>query len=80
LHAWQCLCICPARELARQLYEVITEMGKFTGIKVFLAVKDGVYYPPDPLFALYLACVAPFLCSWRKTLHVHGTNLVGVGW
>lgn len=36
----QCLCICPARELARQLYEVITEMGKFTGIKVFLAVKD----------------------------------------
>ncbi|ELR19667.1 ATPdependent RNA helicase DBP5, putative [Acanthamoeba castellanii str. Neff] len=36
----QCLCICPARELARQLFEVITEMGKFTNIKTFLAVKD----------------------------------------
>ncbi len=56
----QCLCICPARELARQLFEVITEMGKFTNIKTFLAVKDGTstsYLPIPSARATY--CSTP---------------------
>lgn len=39
--SYQCICMCPARELARQLAEEIVKMGKFTQIKTFLAVKDG---------------------------------------
>jgi len=36
----QALCICPTRELSRQLHDVIREIGKFTDIEPFLAVKD----------------------------------------
>lgn len=36
----QALCIVPTRELARQIESVIMSMGKFTPIKVFLAVKS----------------------------------------
>jgi ATP-dependent RNA helicase DDX19/DBP5 len=36
----QALCICPTRELARQLFDVIGKLGKFTDIVPFLAVRD----------------------------------------
>lgn len=38
----QAICLSPTRELARQIVDVIKEMGKFTPVKVALAVKDGV--------------------------------------
>lgn len=38
----QAICLLPARELARQTYEVVTTMGKFTDVKVQLAVPDAV--------------------------------------
>lgn len=38
----QAICISPTRELARQIVDVVREMGKFTPVKVTLAVKDGV--------------------------------------
>jgi ATP-dependent RNA helicase DDX19/DBP5 len=38
----QAICLSPTRELARQIVDVVKEMGKFTLIKVALAVKDGV--------------------------------------
>jgi ATP-dependent RNA helicase DDX19/DBP5 len=40
--AVQAICLSPTRELARQIVDVVKEMGKFTQIKVALAVKDGV--------------------------------------
>jgi ATP-dependent RNA helicase DDX19/DBP5 len=38
----QTICLAPTRELARQIVDVIKEMGKFTPAKVTLAVKEGV--------------------------------------
>ena len=38
----QAICLSPTRELARQTVDVVKEMGKFTPVKVTLAVKDGV--------------------------------------
>lgn len=34
----QALCICPTRELAAQNHDVISKLGKFTGIQLYLAV------------------------------------------
>lgn len=36
----QAICVAPARELARQIYDVITAMGKFTKLQTQLVVKD----------------------------------------
>ncbi len=36
----QALCVCPTRELARQIQDVVTQMGKFTKIQTQLVVKD----------------------------------------
>ena len=38
----QAICLAPTRELARQIVDVVKEMGKFTPVKVTLAVKDAV--------------------------------------
>ena len=38
----QAVCLAPTRELARQIVDVVKEMGKFTPVKVSLAIKDGV--------------------------------------
>lgn len=38
----QAVCLAPTRELARQIVDVVKEMGKFTPVKVTLAVKDAV--------------------------------------
>ena len=38
----QAVCLAPTRELARQIVDVVREMGKFTPVKVTLAVKEGV--------------------------------------
>ena len=40
--AVQSICLAPTRELARQIVDVVKEMGKFTPVKVTLAVKEGV--------------------------------------
>ncbi|KAG0223648.1 RNA helicase required for poly(A+) mRNA export [Actinomortierella wolfii] len=40
LEAPQALVMSPSRELARQTTEVIQEMGKYTKVKVFQAIKD----------------------------------------
>lgn len=37
----QAICLCPTRELARQIEDVVKMMGKFTSIKTILAVKDA---------------------------------------
>ncbi len=37
----QALCLVPTRELARQIRDVIMNLGKYTGCRVFLAVKQG---------------------------------------
>lgn len=37
----QAICVCPVRELARQVHEVITTLGKFTKIKSSLAVPGA---------------------------------------
>ncbi|KAJ3026782.1 UNVERIFIED_CONTAM: RNA helicase required for poly(A+) mRNA export [Siphonaria sp. JEL0065] len=36
----QALCLAPSRELARQIMEVVREMGKYTGVKTAFAIKD----------------------------------------
>lgn len=36
----QALCIAPSRELARQIMDVVTEMGKFTQVTTVMALKD----------------------------------------
>jgi len=41
-NAVQAVCLAPTRELARQIVDVVKEMGKFTPVKVTLAVKDAV--------------------------------------
>ena len=38
----QAICLAPTRELARQIVDVVKEMGKFTPVNVCLAIKDGV--------------------------------------
>src|SRR5271155_3906703 len=40
--AVQAICLAPTRELVRQIVDVVKEMGKFTPVKVCLAVKDAV--------------------------------------
>jgi len=37
----QALCLVPTRELARQIRDVIMNLGKYTGCRVYLAVKQG---------------------------------------
>jgi ATP-dependent RNA helicase DDX19/DBP5 len=41
-NAVQAVCLAPTRELARQIVDVVREMGKFTPVKIALAIKDGV--------------------------------------
>lgn len=41
----QGLCICPTRELATQNHDVIQRLGKFTGVKLFLAVPQSERAP-----------------------------------
>lgn len=40
----QCMCLCPTRELARQNQDVVSELGKFTGITTWLVVAQGNGY------------------------------------
>lgn len=37
----QALCVCPVRELANQVHEVVTSLAKYTSIKSYCAVKDS---------------------------------------
>lgn len=41
LKTTQALVLAPARELARQIYDVVKELGKFTNIDIALIVKDS---------------------------------------
>jgi len=41
-NAVQAICLAPTRELARQIVDVIKEMGRFTPVKVRLAIREGV--------------------------------------
>ncbi|EEB09284.1 ATP-dependent RNA helicase Dbp5 [Schizosaccharomyces japonicus yFS275] len=38
----QAICLAPSRELARQIMDVVVEMGKFTDIKTAFGIKDSV--------------------------------------
>jgi ATP-dependent RNA helicase DDX19/DBP5 len=38
----QAICLAPARELARQIMDVVRDMGKFTSITTAFAIKDSV--------------------------------------
>ncbi|KAJ1954991.1 DEAD-domain-containing protein [Linderina pennispora] len=38
----QALCLAPSRELARQIMDVIQQMGKYTPMKAVFAIKDSV--------------------------------------
>lgn len=40
--AIQAICLAPTRELARQIVDVVKEMGKFTPVRVSLAIKEAV--------------------------------------
>jgi len=40
LTLYQAICVSPTRELARQIYDVVTTMGKFTSIETVLAVAE----------------------------------------
>ncbi|KAJ3179455.1 RNA helicase required for poly(A+) mRNA export [Gaertneriomyces sp. JEL0708] len=42
LDAPQAICLAPARELARQIMDVVKEMGKFTPVTTAFAIKDSV--------------------------------------
>ncbi|KAJ3046919.1 RNA helicase required for poly(A+) mRNA export [Rhizophlyctis rosea] len=42
LQAPQALCLAPARELARQIMDVIKEMGKYTPVETQFAIKESV--------------------------------------
>lgn len=44
----QALCVCPTRELASQNYDVVSRLGKFTGLRIWLAVPQ-VERPPRRL-------------------------------
>ncbi|KAI8913066.1 P-loop containing nucleoside triphosphate hydrolase protein [Powellomyces hirtus] len=37
----QCVCLAPARELARQIMDVVKEMGKYTAVTTAFAIKDS---------------------------------------
>jgi ATP-dependent RNA helicase DDX19/DBP5 len=37
----QAMCVCPTRELARQVAEVVEKLGKYTKIKVLQAIAGG---------------------------------------
>lgn len=39
----QALCVCPTRELARQIQTVIAQMGQFTNLKIQLILKEEEY-------------------------------------
>ncbi|KAB5595727.1 ATP-dependent RNA helicase [Ceratobasidium theobromae] len=39
--ATQAVCLAPSRELARQIMDVVTEMGKFTKVTTGFAIKDS---------------------------------------
>jgi len=41
----QGLCVCPTRELALQNFDVISRLGKFTGLTLFLAVPQQERFP-----------------------------------
>lgn len=41
----QCVCICPVRELARQVAEVAQTLGKFTRIKTMVAIPGSAREP-----------------------------------
>ncbi|KAJ3103439.1 RNA helicase required for poly(A+) mRNA export [Phlyctochytrium planicorne] len=38
----QAICLAPARELARQIMDVVREMGKFTPVTTAFAIKDSI--------------------------------------
>ncbi|WBW74113.1 cytoplasmic ATP-dependent RNA helicase Dbp5 [Schizosaccharomyces osmophilus] len=38
----QAICLAPSRELARQIMDVVEEMGKYTGVQTAFAIKDAV--------------------------------------
>lgn len=40
--AVQAICLSPTRELARQIVDVVKEMGKFTPVRVILAIPEAV--------------------------------------
>ena len=40
--AVQTICLAPTRELARQIVDVVKEMGKFTPVRVTLAIREAV--------------------------------------
>lgn len=42
LNAPQAVCLAPARELARQIMDVVKEMGKYTPVTTAFAIKDSV--------------------------------------
>ncbi|KAJ3116691.1 RNA helicase required for poly(A+) mRNA export [Phlyctochytrium bullatum] len=42
LNAPQVICLAPARELARQIMDVVREMGKFTPVTTAFAIKDSI--------------------------------------
>lgn len=37
----QAICLAPSRELARQIHEVVSEIGKFTSVTAFLAIPNS---------------------------------------
>lgn len=37
----QAVCICPTRELARQIFDVVKQMGQFTDVKLQIVVPDA---------------------------------------
>jgi ATP-dependent RNA helicase DDX19/DBP5 len=40
--AVQGICLAPTRELARQIVDVVKEMGKFTPVRVILAIREAL--------------------------------------
>lgn len=38
----QAVCLAPTRELARQIYDVVTKMGQYTDIKVTMALREEI--------------------------------------
>ena len=40
--AVQAICLAPTRELARQIVDVVKQMGKFTPVRVTLAIREAV--------------------------------------
>lgn len=42
INAVQAVCIAPSRELARQIMDSVTEMGKFTKVTTKMALKDSI--------------------------------------